>query len=328
MQVFVVSLYFSFACVLAPAHSLYPGDAYAGDNAMHIQFMPDGCSIAPIAAPRSTTLSNSGSEGGRLKILSSRGKQIYVAGCRWEPLDLGRLSRFTIDNKGPPTGRLEFRFAVNLRGSDSADLAEGRGDATVQEQEGDSGASTLLADYHFAFWMFSTLGAPTGGLLVSCGLSKEEIYEELCALVKTSLRVVNGVPAAPRVLLLQAIAVVVRGLRAAAIALLQGGRKNTLSGSSVGGGAVREGKELGADINQMAIRRLSRDLPQETWSMVRVLREAAIVQHAVELPRVGSQIAHFSVGLQALVEVCTRPTLLPLCVLGPGVYECSYARSI
>ena len=67
----------------------------------------------------------SSSEGGRLKLISSRGKHVYVAGSRWEPVHLHGLNRFTLDCKGPPTGRLQYRLSASLRACDHSDLRAG-----------------------------------------------------------------------------------------------------------------------------------------------------------------------------------------------------------
>ena len=104
------------------------------------------------------------------------------------------------------------------------------------------------------------------------------------ALVESGLAAISSIPASARVLLLRSIAIVVRGMRAAA---------EELQGDAAGGpdGAARPSWKV------------SRDLSPEACATVRVLREAAIAQYALELPQVGSQRAHFSPALQALVEV-------------------------
>lgn len=75
-----------------------------------------------------------------------------------------------------------------------------------------------------------------------------------------------------------------------------------LDGSTGGNTAAAVSSGHG-DEYEMRGRKIWRDLSPEGASTVRVLREAAIVQHAVELPQVGSQRAQFSPGLQAMVEL-------------------------
>ena len=139
------------------------------------------------------------------------------------------------------------------------------------------------------------LGAPTGGLLAKLpGMAADDRYRAHWALVETALGVVSAVPAAPRVTLLRTLAVLVRGLRAAAALLPVDGQ--TANDGTAGVGA-------GGEVDARVMHRLGQDLSAESWATVRVLREAAIVQHAAELPAVGAQRAQFSPGLQALVEV-------------------------
>ena len=54
---------------------------------------------------------------------------------------------------------------------------------------------------------------------MGCGLPPNLVYNELRELLECGLRAVRCLPAAPRVLLLRSIAVIVRGLRAAAAAV-------------------------------------------------------------------------------------------------------------
>lgn len=142
-------------------------DADPSDNVMLINFDGARCSrTPPQGAGRSGAASSS--EGGRLKLISSRGKQVYVAGSRWEPVQMHGLNRFTLDCKGPPTGRLEYRIAACLRAGDPSD-PRGAGADVAAERDGEGGSCYTMADYHFVFWIMSTLCAPTDGLLVSSG---------------------------------------------------------------------------------------------------------------------------------------------------------------
>jgi len=109
------------------------------------------------------------------------------------------------------------------------------------------------------------------------------VYEHLRALVESGLAAMSCIPAAARVLLLRSIAIVVRGMRAAAEEM--------------------HGDGAGPDGEALPVWKVSRDLSPGACATVRVLREAAIAQYAIELPQVGSQRAHFSPALQALVEV-------------------------
>ena len=52
--------------------SLHSDALGGGDNALHIAFDPNGCSLAPAQSTRSTN------EGGRLKFISPRGKQVIL----------------------------------------------------------------------------------------------------------------------------------------------------------------------------------------------------------------------------------------------------------
>ncbi len=52
--------------------SLHSDAVGGGDNALHIEFDPDGCSFAPAQSTRSAN------EGGRLKFISPRGKQVLI----------------------------------------------------------------------------------------------------------------------------------------------------------------------------------------------------------------------------------------------------------
>lgn len=104
--------------------TLQPDETDGSDNVMLINFDHDGCSLTPTQhASRGSAPSSS--EGGRLKLISSRGKHVYVAGSRWEPVHLHGLNRFTLDCKGPPTGRLEYRLSASLRACDPFDLRAG-----------------------------------------------------------------------------------------------------------------------------------------------------------------------------------------------------------
>jgi hypothetical protein len=131
-----------------------------------------------------------------------------------------------------------------------------------------------MSDYQFVCWMMGTLGAPTGGLLVSCQLAPTLVYACMRALVESGFRAVNCVPAPARVLLLRALAVLVRGLW----------ETLSLHADALGfggAGSTSECEEYG-----LRGRRLLRDLSKEAAATVRVLREAAILQYAVELPQV------------------------------------------
>jgi hypothetical protein len=264
--------------------SLHPEDVDCGDNALRVEFDPDGCSLTSAQSSRSAN------EGGRLKFISPRGKQVYVAGCRWEPLSLG-LTRFTLDCKGPPTGRLEYRFTASLRVCEplhGGGWGEG-GDTGTGDMEGENVSCALMADFQFVCWLMSTLSSPTNGLLGSSGLAPSIMYEHLRSLVECGLGAISSIPAPARLLLLRSISISVRGLRAAAEELH-------------GVGGVGD-KGSGLDKCATPAWKAKRDLSPQAFASVRVLREAAIAQHAVELPQVGSQRAHFSPGLQALVEV-------------------------
>ena len=214
----------------------------------------------------------------------------YAFACRWDSLFLGRLSRFTIDCKGPPSARLEYHFTTTLSSSESvdADAGAGRGEAAWvggvkagagdKGEEGDVGESVgscLMSDYQFVCWMMGTLGAPTGGLLVSCRLAPTLVYACMRALVESGFRAVNCVPTPARVLLLRALAVLVRGLW----------ETLTLHADALGLGSAGSTSECDEEYGLRG-RRLLRDLSKEAAATVRVLREAAILQYAVELPQV------------------------------------------
>jgi len=66
------------------------------------------------------------------------------------------------------------------------------------------------------------------------GLAPAVVYSELQQLLESGLLAVPCLPAAPRVLLLRAVAVIVRGLRSAATGSAEGGRQAGRQAGNVG----------------------------------------------------------------------------------------------
>ena len=143
--------------------TLQADDVNTHNHSMAVSFDTAACS--PANPPGGTSSGSVPSEGGRLKLLTARGKQVYVVGSRWEPLRLAGVNRFSLDCKGPPLARLEYRFAASL----SVDAAGIEGDAfaggEAAASEGRAGAETgwggRLADYQFACWLLGALGIAT-----------------------------------------------------------------------------------------------------------------------------------------------------------------------
>ena len=143
--------------------TLQADDVNTHNHSMAVSFDTAACS--PANPPGGTSSGSVPSEGGRLKLLTARGKQVYVVGSRWEPLRLAGVNRFSLDCKGPPLARLEYRFAASL----SVDAAGIEGDAFAGGEatalEGRAGAETgwsgRLADYQFACWLLGALGTAT-----------------------------------------------------------------------------------------------------------------------------------------------------------------------
>ncbi|EKX51084.1 hypothetical protein GUITHDRAFT_103005 [Guillardia theta CCMP2712] len=203
-------------------------------------------------------------DSGRLKIISSRGKHLFQSSSPWEAMDIPRASKFTIDVKGPATNRLVFRFFSSLQSGDSQE----------------DGVETLS---------LTPEGLKTNGEDgISAGVAD---FDFICWLMNALSSPSSG--------LLWKCKLNSDDLQREIKNLIEAG----LVAIEHVAGSSRPGLLRSIASAARGLRRDSQGLSESALSIVRVLREAAIHQHAVELPQVGSQRAQFSPGLQALVEV-------------------------
>eukprot|EP00960_Hanusia_phi_P063027 765337-Hanusia_phi.AAC.2 len=206
----------------------------------------------------------SSTDSGRLKIISSRGKHLFQSSSSWEAMDIPRTSKFTIDVKGPATNRLAFRFFSSLQTGDCME----------------DGVESLS---------LTPEGLKTNGEDgISAGVAD---FEFICWLMNALSSPSNG--------LLWKCKLNSEELQREIKNLIEAG----LVAIEHVAGSSRPGLLRSIASAARGLRRDSQGLSESALSIVRVLREAAIHQHAVELPQVGSQRAQFSPGLQALVEV-------------------------
>lgn len=244
------------------------GNGFAGGSGLLLTFDRKSCAAVP-----------GGRWGGRchLKFSSSAGKVSYQGGSYWKPLLMPRTLTFTMQAKGSASGSpaaegggslLDFRFMLEILSAEAGGDAE-TGIPSEGQQQG-----TFATDE----------AGEMGGVV---GTSDTAF---LCWLITALCSPSDGLLhtcGADKARVEEQLARIVASCLRACLSIPIPQKAGMLHSLAIAG--------RGLDLSRVP-------LSKESSDAIRALREAAIAQHALEQPLVGSQRAQFSSYLQALVE--------------------------